>query len=648
VRAPEEESTPRVRWSDATLAGILVLVSALPYLNTLENGFVYDDIDQVIQNPYIVNSHHLRSILTTDVWSFTGREGMTNYYRPLMTLSYALCYRLFGKLAFGYHLFNLTLHVAVVGVLFGLTLSVFRRRDLAFLAALLFGLHPIHTESVAWVAAVTDLQLTLFFLLAFWLFLHIPRPDGSRSGWAFLGMLTCFVLALLSKEQALMLPFVATVYEHGYRVDRRSASLVKKLSRYGVLWLIAVGYLLFRIRVLGGIAPVVHVSHVTRLQALLSMNALVAEYVGKMFWPVTLCAFYVFHKASSLLDVHVLAGIGVLAASAATFAWFWKRDRRVSFAFVWFFATLAPVLNARWMAANVFAERYLYLPSVGFCWVAAWCGVRVWKVAGKRAPRVRPALAACLVLLLALCSIRIVTRNADWSNNFRLFTRTLAQQPDAWPILINIGTEYYARGDINAAKREWERALRVRLQSPVALSDLGLVYAKEKNYPQAVAYFKEAMKLKPLDTDPHLNLGVTYLEMGLPRMAEPQLKTATMLSPINTRARNELGQLYLREGNVLLAEQQFRSSIQSIPTLAALDNLGGIYLRWRRPAQAESMFLRALSINPYDSTAYFGLGAIYSHAGKTGMAIREYKAGLETDPRNQDALAALEKLQQHH
>jgi protein O-mannosyl-transferase len=646
MKADREKNLAIVsRWSDADLVGILILSSALPYLNTLSNGFVYDDLTQVANNPYIINFHHLRSIFTTGVWSFVGRQGVTNYYRPLMTLGYAFCYRVFGNLAFGYHLMNLTLHVAVVCILFGLTLSIFHRRDLAFLTALLFALHPIHTESVAWIAGVTDLELTLFFLLTFWLFLKTVDPRRGRSAWAFAGMVICFALALFSKEQALMLPLVAAIYEHLYREDRKTTSWQRKISHYGVLWLMAVGYLLLRVHVFGSVTPHPHIVKVTWPQACLSAIILSVQYVEKMLWPVTLCAFYVFHKASSPLDPRFIGGVIVLAALAAAFLFLWQKARLASFGFVWFFVTLAPVLNARWMAANAFAERYLYLPSVGFCWIAAWCATRLWEAAGNRRPNARPVLAAGLSVLLILCSVRVFTRDRDWSNDVLLYTTTLAQQPNAWAILVNLGTDYWHQGNVNAARREWMKALGVH-RDAIVLSNLGLVYAKERQYPEAVAYFRNAIRLEPLYTDPHLNLGVTYRKMGLDQPAELQLRAAAALSPLNTRAHNELAEIYLDQGNDLPAEQQYQMSVNSVPNEPALDGLGGIYMRWHNPAKAERMFLRALALDPYDSVAYFGLGEIYLDAGRKMMAIREYRCGLQTDPRNQQALAALEKLQQ--
>ena len=223
---------------------------------------------------------------------------MTNYYRPLMTFGYLLCYQFLGPLAYGFHLANVVLNAGVVCLVFLVTERIFRDRTLGFVAAVIFALHPIHSESVDWIAAVTDLQLTLFYLLAFWFFLRVARPDGKRSVTAELGMVLSFTLALLAKEPAATLPFLATFYEHFLREDRAQTSLGQKFSRYLTLWLLDVAYLLFRTRIFGGLAPVLQLPQIGRREAFYSSFALVAQYVWKLLWPVDLCGFYIFHEAS--------------------------------------------------------------------------------------------------------------------------------------------------------------------------------------------------------------------------------------------------------------------------------------------------------------------------------------------------------------
>ena len=298
------------RLATQELLALLILIAGLPYLNTLWNGFVQDDNRQVLSNPYLRSFSHLREIFAANVWSYVGAQGMTNYYRPLMTLWYLFCYQFLGPLAYGFHLANVVLNAAVVCLVFLVTERIFRNRTWGFVAAVIFALHPIHSESVDWIAAVTDLQLTLFYLLTFWFFLRLPSSArrGLRGGAAELGMVLSFALALLAKEPAATLPFLATFYEHFLRGDRAQTTLGQKVSRYLSLWLVDIAYLLFRIRIFGGLAPVLQLPQISRREAFYSSFALVAQYVWKLLWPVNLCGFYSFHKSLGLSDPRVIAG----------------------------------------------------------------------------------------------------------------------------------------------------------------------------------------------------------------------------------------------------------------------------------------------------------------------------------------------------
>lgn len=630
--------------SKLKLLSLLVACAVLPYANTLLNGFVFDDISQLINNPYVQSFRHLREVFTTTVWSYIGASGATNYYRPMSTLGYMVCYKVFGPHPYGFHLANVVFHAAVVGILFAVTERIFRDRVLAFLAAGLFALHPIHTESVAWIAGVTDLELTFFYLLTFWCFLGLARPGGSRSPLGQLAMAGSFVLTILSKEQALTLPALATVYEHFYRDDRAETTWAQKLLRYGVLWLLGGAYLLFRVHFFGAFAPVKQMSDLTAYQAFVSALALVGQYLGKLLWPFHLSAFYVFQKSTSLLDPYVVLGWSALFLLAALFVALWKRERVASFGFVWLFATLAPVLNARWMAAGVFGERYLYLPSVGFCWLLAWGWMHLWAMDTGRKLARRWALAATLGVVAPLYILRTVTRNFDWQNEVVLYTRTLATSPEAYPIRINLGVAYWAQGDATAAEREWREALKLAPDSEVILNNLGVLLITEKRYPEAVEFFERAIRINPDYARAHQSLGVAYEGAGLSRLAEEQYRAAVALAPLNFQARNLLGKLYLDAGRLSEAEEQFRRSVEIEANVVGLDALGDIYLRRGERPLAERAFQRAVSLNPLDSHAHFNLGALFMESGRKAEAIEEYQAGLREDPSNPEALEALRKL----
>ena len=697
---PENDSDPAPRlglrrFATQELLALLIVIAGLPYVNSLWNSFVQDDNRQILGNPYLRNFSHLREIFATNVWSYVGAQGTTNYYRPLMTLGYLFCYQLFGLMAYGFHLANLVLNAAVVCLVFLVTERAFRNRTLGFAAALIFALHPVHSESVDWIAAITDLQLTFFYLLTFWLFLRTspstpskwfehaakrvipsgarnlalsifrarressspaatrndtqtgvvtePLRRGSRGGAAELGMVLCFALALLAKEPAATLPFLATFYEHFLRDDRAETTLGQKISRYLSLWLVDIAYLLFRIRIFGGLAPVLQLPKISRREAFYSSFALIAQYVWKIIWPVNLCGFYTFHKSLSLFAPRAVAGLVVLGLCLCAFVYSWSRERLVSFGLLWFFLNLAPVLNGRLLGANVFTERYLYLPSLGFCWIVAQGGQAIWmKLEGQRAAR--RLYVAGLVIVAALCVVRIVTRNRVWRDDATFCQSTLAAEPDAVALRINLGAVYWNSGSPVQAEAEWREALRRSPNHWLIMNNLGLVAVRKKLYDEAIEDFERSIRLRPNYADSHMNLGRTYAVTGADDKAEAQLKAAVALAPLYVPARNALAEFYFDAGRFPEAEAQYRISAASGGTVGAWNSLGDIYSRWRRWQDAEHAFRQAVALDAFESHAHFGLGAALEAEGRGREALQEYTAGLQTDPRNPAALEAVERL----
>jgi len=645
---PWPEAGPsRLRRTRVLLIAALVACATLPYLNILFNGFVYDDDAQVLKNPYVRSFRYVKEIFTSNVWSFRGVHRITNLYRPVMTLGYLICYRLFGMQAYGFHLVSLLLHVLVVCLVFVLTERLTGDRVWAFVAGALFALHPVHTESVAWIAAVTDLEVTFFYLLTFGFFLLAGRPGGRRSRPLMAAMVVAFILALLSKEQAMTLPALATVYEHFFREDRLETNTSQKLSRYGLLWLTGAAYVPIRIHFIGALAPAENWPQLTPLETVLSAFSLVGQYVGKLLWPVQLCAFYVFHASKSFFDLDVLAGLLVLLVFAALAFVCWRSPERnvrfASFAILWFFATLAPVLNAHWVGVNVFTDRYLYLPSVGVGWLVGLGASKLWSRAARR-PVLRRALVLAGLMLGGLYAVRIVIRDRDWNNDIVLYNQTLELSPDASTILINLGTVYWDQGMVDEADSAWKRSLAIDPDNGIVLNNLGMVAGKKKQYAEAVKFFQRAMELKPDSVDPHLNLGRAYRVMGLAGPAESQLREALALSPLDSRVRNELGQLLVSQGRAEEAEDQFRASIRSEPNVVAYDFLGMLDIRRGAVREAERDFQAALALDASDSNAHFGLGYIYKAAGRGADALSQYLAGLMKDPTNPQALGAVQEL----
>jgi protein O-mannosyl-transferase len=628
----------------STMLGALLFLALLVYCNTLLNGFVYDDHFQVEQNPYVQSFKYVDKILTTTVWSFQGLEGKTNYYRPVMSLGFLICNKIFQSFPFGFHLVNVLLNCVVVWLVFLTCLTLLRDEVVALVTAAIFVLHPIHTEVVAWIAAVTELEMAVPYLASFIFFLRLDSLPPRERRMSGILMCACFALALLSKEQAVILAVLATIYEHVYRSDRETTGWKTKVYRYGGFWMIATVYLVFRIAVLGALAPVRQHPDVSWPQAFMSGFALVGQYIEKLFWPYPLLAFYVFRKSVALSDPRVLAGIGAGVAAVALFIYLWKHARIYSFWIIWVALTLAPVLNARWMATNVFTERYLYLPSIGFCALLAGGLVFLFRSFTGRVPVLRWTLVAAATVLALLAAGEIVARNRDWRDDFTLLSRTLAVEPHASYMRTDFGVLEWSLRRTAEAEHEWRLAIADMPDNAFALSNLGLAMLEKKRYQDAETYLQKAIALRPRFAAPHIHLGGVYAAEGNKARAEAEFRRAVEIYPLSTQARNALGKFCLDAGNLAEAEVQYRASVEALPNPDAWDQLGDIYLREGAPGKAEEAWHEVIRLSPFDGHAHVSLGNIYLASGREAEADREYRIVLLLDPNSADALQGLRKL----
>jgi Tfp pilus assembly protein PilF len=635
------ECSPESR-REAVIFFILFLLAFLPYVNTLLAGFVYDDTFQVVQNPYAHSFRYLPDIFTTTVWSFQGAAGVTNYFRPMMTLGYLLTYQIAGLVPFGFHLANLVLNCIVVWLVFVL-LRQFSGERVALVAAGLFALHPIHTEAVAWIAAVTDLQLTVFYLAAF--LLYVRLADTRHRIRARLILCGVFLLALLSKEQAMTLPVMVTLYEYFYRDDRLTATPREKISRIGPLWAVAAFYLSVRTLILGGVASVVTRPALSWHDTLLSSVSLIGGYIGKLIWPAHFAAFYVFHPSRHFSDVPVLLGLSAIVLCAILFIVLWKRVHLLSFAFLLIFLPLGPVLNARWMPASVFGERYLYLPSVGFCWLMGWGAVKLWNTEGPWLLRPLARAVPVLVAVIALAyAARTVTRNRDWASDAVLFRQALESQTDASLVRSDLGAELYNHGKSADAEREWLTALSYGPRNVFALDNLALLRQQQHRYFESLDYSRRALRWRPAYTMAHVNLAETLADMGRDAEAEWQFRIATTLSPLSTRAHNGYGKFLFHEGRLEDARKEYDRSVAADSNTDAYDQLGKIYFRWQDFPRAEQAYRHALAADNFNVDAHVGLGQVLEATGHPLDALREFDKALEMDPSEPVAKAAALRL----
>lgn len=476
---------------------MLLIVVALAYGNSLFNAFTMDDIVLYIVRNTQVTAPSLRSLFTP--------HQTTKVFRPVTFGVFAAAWKIGNGRPALFHFVNLLLHAAVTLLFFLLLQAAWRPPPegplVAFVSALLFAVHPIHTEAVASAVGCAEL-LAAGFLLAAWI-LHIKDHE--------IGALLCFVLALLSKESAIA--FLPLVLIGDFAMGRW-----KSTTRY---WRIA-GLTLLYAGILwkaqGGHFGVVDVQRLNNPLGTIPpgwriLNALrVAwRYVGLLFYPAKLSCDYSFNQIPVYLDWRRTLPAAI-ATVAALGGWAWAIHRRhypLVLAGGIYLAAFSTTANILVPIGTIMGERLAYLPSAGFCLLIALA----WKWLHDRQRQL--AFAALTVCVVGF-GFRTVVRNSDWKNNLTLFSAAVRAVPRSAKMHQALGATYVETGQLDLASAQFQEALRIDPDYPYALESSGLVETWKRNYTAAGPLLEKAYNLStredPNYDDMAVNLAGLYLQ----------------------------------------------------------------------------------------------------------------------------------------
>jgi tetratricopeptide (TPR) repeat protein len=673
------------------LSLLLVVTILLTFSNAFGREFIWDDISLIAQNRFVRGPGNLPRLLSQDLWGFARDEGRGHdLYRPLVSLSYWIDFRLWGDRPPFYHLTNLLFHtLSSLAVYFTLR-AMPVGRGAAWLGALFFALHPIHTESVTWISGRTDVICGFFFFLGFFLYLNYRREER----WPYLvGSLIAFLLALLAKEMAVTLPLVIVLYglcfgdapwPGRWREFGRSRlwPAVKDSLPY---WAVVVLYLAIRLSVLGAVfqsgdraAGLFNDASGWRgvradgIGATLLLSAkVVALYLRLLLLPYPLNAHRLvsdLEAASGLVTwLSPLVGIAVLGLGL------WALRRAPAYAFAALFVLVA-VLPVSWLfpVGDHVAERFLYIPSLAVCLAAALLGTQLW--------RWKKAVGLAVVLLVGLSWAALTLgRNVDWRDSMTFWSKTAAASPRSTIAHNFLGLEFWYRGQHDRAIVEFERSLEIDEGDKNAYNNLGAVYSSQGRYPEAQAALQKAVALAPETALFHFNLGVVHERLGDPEQAIAAYQEALALDPFMVSAYYNLGLLYHRLeswaeaifyferlldiepgsieahnglGMVYLQLQlypqalfEFEQALRLDPqSVQALNNLGLAFLNKEEFERALSPLEKAVQLDPEFAAAHFNLGLAYLESGSRDKALRELAIAVELDPANEEARRLIREL----
>jgi Flp pilus assembly protein TadD len=580
---------------------ILWAIVSLTYANALNNGFVLDD------HPVILDEYRGRRpwegwAILTDPWG--NIQG-----RPLRTLSFNLDYSLFGPDPRFFHLVNILYHAVNTTLVYYVARRLLGHVAPAFIAALLFAVHPIQTEAVTYISGRKDLLATLFYLAAFSAFL---RYRATQRVGALLATVLAFALALLSKESAVTLPAACLLYDWIARTRMPARptpmalagaawqGLREALSRHRLIYLI-----LFGMAIASSLHAVLIVQESERHEywggsfglSLLTTARMFCHYLKLLILPTTLLhdySFDTFPVTRTYADPASLLAVAALCGIVLALIWCWTTLPTVTFGGLWWFLALLPV--AQIVPHHVMmAERFLYLPSVGAALAAGALAKRA--LAAERRHRL---VYAGVGLAAALLAARTVIRNADWKDHATLLTQAVAAAPRGVRTRIALGALYQQRGQYDMADREYQEALRLDPNFHKVHGALASLLAQRGDLAGAEREYLKALRLDPDNNDIRIGLASFYERHGELDKAAREYRELVTRRPRDPLLRQNAGVFYhVVKRDPRRAEEEYQAALALRPQeVEFYIPLAVLYLEARQFARAEEIIQRALIVRP--------------------------------------------------
>lgn len=562
-------------------AALLALASGLVYANTLQNGFVYDD------RFFLLMDQSLRH------WSMLPSQFLS--VRPIKSLTLMIDYQLWGLNPMGYHLTNIILHGLCSVAFFYLVYYLSLSRRIAFLAAIFFALHPIHTEAVANINNRKDILAALFVMLALVLYV---RKGRFLLGYG--GTFVLYLLALLSKEVAAVafLPLMF-LYDLCLGSARRRGGLREAIGRFlpflGVT-VVAAGFMLW-------VAP--GYMKLSRLYAVLYPEhwGIVAraflKYSQLILFPYNLHADHFIPAPDSVFDLWMIGGISLLLLLVLAIMSSYRRLPLLFLGLAWMLLAWLPVSNMLPVLHYYVAERYFYLPSAGFCLALAVLLDRAYGAQSWTRLSSNAAVSGVVATVLVLLALGTYQRNLDWKSDLTLWSKTVKQSPSSPKAHINLGAAYFARGSFEMAVRHYEEAINLDPRSSKAYVNIASAYEKMGKYALSAEALGKVLVLTPQDHALRAFLGEVYWRQGLNDRAAAELREAIRIRP-------EYIPAYLRLGFVLATEKKWDEALL--------------------------FYGKALDLAPENPKVHSYMGDLYQRMGRLDLALREFRLALELGP----------------
>jgi tetratricopeptide (TPR) repeat protein len=610
---------------------LLALASIVTFGAVRQHDFVYyDDPKYVTENPVVLGGLTSRGI----AWALT--TGTDANWFPLTWMSHMLDVQLHGVTAGGHHETSLIIHIINTLLLLGVLTWMTKAPGRSAFVAGLFSLHPLHVESVAWVAERKDVLSTLFWMLTTGAYVWYTRsPKLSR----YVVTLIFFAAGLMSKPMLVTLPFVLLILDW-WPLNRVRTESFWHLTKEKIPMLALAGVssvITFMVQRQGGaVGGLEAFPFVLRVQ-----NALVSyvSYVGKTLWPAKLAAFYPYPDmmsgAQALGALVILIGASFLAYRYA------RRFPYLPVGWLWYLGTLVPVIGLIQVGNQAMADRYTYVPLIGLFIIVAWGTADLL----QRFSYQRFILPALAVIVLAGCAVTSRRQVESWQDSKALWTHALAVTSENYLAHNNLGLALQREGKTDEAMSHYDEALRIRPGYATARTNLGVALSKQGKTADAIATYAEALRHNPGLAKAHADMGAALAAQGRVDEAIAEYNEALRLKPGHPESHANLGLALASKGKLDDAIVHYREALKLKPGYFEVENNLGYALAVRgRFDEAIVHYNEAIRLSPGFELARVNLAVALANLKKTEEALEAFFDVLRINPDNEMALASVAAL----
>jgi tetratricopeptide (TPR) repeat protein len=610
----------------AAVALLIIIATVLAYSSV--RTFEFNNYDDVL---YVTGNDVVKRGLTWDGIVTVFTQATPPYWHPLTMMSHMLDVELFGVNAGAHHVVNLLFHIVNSVLLFWVLYRMTRGLWSSAAVAMLFAVHPLHVESVAWVAQRKDMLSGLFALLTIWAYRsYVER----RSALRYAAVVFFFALGILAKPVFVIVPVLLLILDcwplgrwsfapqTSVFPQRTTARLVWEKAPLFVISAVCAAVTIIAQSRLGGVVSLERFSFGVRLA-----NAVVsyARYIGKTIWPSDLSVSYV-HPGMWPWPIFIAALLLLAIVSTATVV----RARRQPYllaGWLWFLVSLLPTIGLVQAGEQAMADHFMYLPLIGPAIMIAW-GIR--DAAAQRTERMLPWAAAT-----ALTALVITTRvqASHWRNSESLYRHALRVDWNNATAHHLLASTLSARGDKANAVKHYFEAIRIQPGVAAVHYDVGIVLTDMSALIEATNHLARALHLNPTNIGANFHLGRALAMLGDSGGAASNYAAVLRATPDDYYTRVQLGHVYLRENNVKPALRCFEEAVRQAPTSAAARHgCGAALLKSGKTDEAIEQLRQAVQLDPKFAPAHRHLGQALAAKGKPHDALSGYREAIRLAP----------------